>query len=178
MKRWLIGAVPLLSALLCALAVVAWARSYGVGGRLTAGGASHLVVVLWAAGGLSVGHYAYTYVSAGILDESRRWPAIAYEPTSARPRYPIYSDKPSLANRAGFGIDTGTSTSPGYSVQRVRIILPLWLVALFLLLAPALWLARCCRRLYRMTIGLCIACGYDLRASPERCPECGRASAG
>lgn len=56
----------------------------------------------------------------------------------------------------------------GYSIT-----IPWWSVAIALLAAPAVRLVRFIMRGRRTSHGLCAVCGYDLRASPHRCPECG-----
>ncbi len=48
-------------------------------------------------------------------------------------------------------------------VVAISLASPAWMIALR---------RRVRRRRHRM--GLCSGCGYDLRGSPERCPECGR----
>lgn len=56
-------------------------------------------------------------------------------------------------------------------------ILPPWLISLSTALPSIWWLfrERKRRRLIRLRGKVCITCGYDLRESRERCPECGTA---
>jgi hypothetical protein len=57
-----------------------------------------------------------------------------------------------------------------------NLVIPLWMVALGAAALPAyrgmLWRRERAER-RRERSGCCPNCGYDLRASPERCPECG-----
>ena len=87
--------------------------------------------------------------------------------TRQRPR-PPFRLTPSL----GFWFEW--SRTP--STVRREIIVPYWSLAVLTGALPAVWLVRRVRQRRRArsaAAGLCTSCGYDLSASPGRCPECG-----
>jgi hypothetical protein len=61
-------------------------------------------------------------------------------------------------------------TAKSYATA-VRI--PDWCPVAVTALLPAVSLVTRRARRARRIAGRCLACGYDLRATPERCPECG-----
>jgi hypothetical protein len=63
------------------------------------------------------------------------------------------------------------------SMESDKIIVlraPYWALSTPVLLWAAYLLLGELKTRRRRRRGLCVQCGYDLRASPDRCPECGR----
>ena len=56
--------------------------------------------------------------------------------------------------------------------QQWTIDLPLWFISLLAALPPASAATKLLRGRRRQHSSLCVSCGYDLRATPDRCPEC------
>ena len=82
------------------------------------------------------------------------------------------------ADRFGFGLETHSAApapdfSPSDYLSGTTILLPAWFLALLFALLPALRLRRYFLDRQRNRPGFCRQCGYDLRATPLRCPECG-----
>ncbi len=97
-----------------------------------------------------------------------------------------WADAPYVARHqswvmGGFGLHTWqatvTSNGPKYTNYYFGVALPFWLLALLCAIWPALhWMPRQVR-CRRAKAGLCPTCGYDVRATPDRCPECGTEAA-
>lgn len=77
----------------------------------------------------------------------------------------------------GAGLSHHVSVDASGTFAGTYYIVPDWLVAALMALMPVFILTRLLRSTRRtqrrIAKDLCPACGYDLRASPDRCPECG-----
>jgi hypothetical protein len=66
-----------------------------------------------------------------------------------------------------------------YTSGSLYVTVPWWTLMTALGVVPVWWLWHLRRDRHNQNLlraGRCVGCGYDLRATPQRCPECGRAA--
>jgi hypothetical protein len=122
---------------------------------------------------------------APIADRSTLTPSFTVGTGARRDWSSIFHGDHLTPEHLKWGFGTRTESSMGESrfgdfgwVQRREqtqvLSLPLAPLVLALAILPAVILIRRRQRRNAARAGLCSNCGYDLRATPDRCPECGR----
>jgi hypothetical protein len=169
-SRILLNTLTVLSMLLCLATVALWVRNYRVGDDVS----------VWRTA----------------AETDREWQMVwctQLQFLHGETRIDIYGSRywaGSPSGRAWFVLDGFREPSPypswlGFRHYRDRrweggklyfarwmLAVPCWSIALLTAALPLVRAFRWWRRGTRPR-GVCRACGYDLRATPDRCPECG-----
>ena len=187
MRRRLLNLLTHPSLLLCAAVAVLWVRSYSAQDFL-----EHLPVTATPAGFRWWSFSVATWKGVVLAGVERHdyvraaMPAPIYDGELHEARARAFASEKKWRSREaedfpmtgdpcpawGFTWQVVSETTPGYRGYCIGAGSPWWFVLLVCSTPVGLrtvsWLRR--RRHGRR---LCPTCGYDLRATPERCPECG-----
>jgi hypothetical protein len=162
--RLLFNAATVISLLLWAVVTVFWIRSTVV--------AEH-----WS---LDRGASGITYqigLHYGGLNLSKsRWNSVARRRSTGWTHVAMRRDEYPEDYRAYFRAWTWfefKGGDGGWDHYFVYLRIPFWFMFLATILLPAAALRRHINRRRHTIAGVCRKCGYDLRATPDRCPECG-----
>lgn len=174
-RRRLSMVLCVLSLALCLITAGLWVRSYWRYDQVNWFGPT------WGLNGTSGGGIVAfmagpVYRGPGAVTLAPGWRYMSYPPPVgggvwAQVRIARYA----RLSRLGIAYDpnrlvTAPRAPPFYSSH--RLYLPHWLLLILTAIPPALWWRRRRSRL-RTLSGRCTVCGYDLQATPQRCPECG-----
>jgi hypothetical protein len=189
MKRRLLDSLTLVSLLLCVAAVVLFVRATF--------SSDVFVRRLFNDKGERVGDVSVfswrgsVVVQVGRMERPAAGEAAAREPAPRPADYDRWHRRPATspmdpwsARFAGFGYaEYGYTFGPSVgayaptSVYNRVVMVPWYAIILATAVAPVLRLRRTLTRRRRDRRAACRACGYDLRATPGRCPECGTLAA-
>jgi hypothetical protein len=173
MKRRLATLAAAASLVLCVATLALWVQSYRAPGQAyrayvlkeSASSTSLQIVVsfTWANGLLAIGKFDGDVVRRSVERHREHQPFIRWYWLSGN----------YIRSRSGV---LGFSKEPVVYARGnpigVKVTIPCWFPVLIFSVLPVAWGLRM-RRGYRARRGACPACGYDLRATPARCPECG-----
>ena len=165
------------SAVVSLLVIALWAHSYRRHEVLVWGSKYHAVSL-----GATYGRVALRHVQLKTDDANTSFsdPGFQHRSATAQPaQLGMYASDCSIFWVVGpfsfivgkqQGGDWQTAGSARWTDHLQELVVPHWFI-MALTLAPAALVFY--RHMKRPRVGHCAKCGYDLRASPARCPECG-----
>ncbi len=180
MGRLILNVLSLLSAAICVAACSLWARSRIVCDMCDfhrtyysepARGLTHFRFSAYSARG----EVGFSWASTRLEGPGEAWGLERkYIPHGLRFSTASVAQTVSLPLLQGFNFRWLESDGIGHTTG-LESAAPLWLLAVTTAVFPTVWWRR--RIVNRRNCGkvgrVCRRCGYDLRATPERCPECG-----
>ena len=170
MLRRMLPVLSMLSLVLCVAAALLWVRSYWACDDLLFESPTGFLCLsnmqgeVLIDGGQWLDDMDMRTVRSGIV--RRKWRVKSGEPTQIGPV--------ACGARLFLELRIRLRTRNGTALARVssRGPIPHWLAALLAAVLSALQLASHLQEPSALH-GLCRCCGYDLRATPDRCPKCG-----
>ena len=172
MGRRVFSILAFLSLLMCVASLWIWNRSNEVADRIMVTHETSAWVVS------AVSHLWFSYVTLpGTEPENTklRW-------TLTKRTEDLYPGDGGHRYFLGFTTEAYSATvelvtTDGRAFQRSGVQhmlgVPCWFFVTVFAIAPLVAVSMCLRGTIRRSQSLCGVCGYDLRATPERCPECG-----
>jgi len=170
MKRRLFTLASATSLVLCLAVVALWVRSYWAADDLTVGNSHSVRWISTARGRFAVIRLKYL---ATLPAERQGWHYKVSDPGE------VAANVSAVAASTAGGLDFWRVrvTSEAHSDLQVFVaVLPLWLPFAVIAVMPLRWFQTMLLR-RQSGLGICPSCGYDLRATPNRCPECGTPAA-
>jgi hypothetical protein len=197
--RWLWNGLAGISLVLCVATAAIWVQSYWrdydfffhkvVANNKSLG--HKMAEIGWAKGGikcrLTQELTSPEYIkqdqqsTAGELDHPDDWGSdmsisnkgwLCFDTISPDPSYPTTG-----LDRKWATFFYDTKSKQGQTYRAVYMIFPIWPATVFAAIWPIAWTVQQIRSRMRRKSGHCQCCGYDLRATPVRCPECGTVAA-
>ena len=181
MGKWLWRIIVTISLLLCAAVVGLWVWSYRSPVSVTLSDRPNSTWFLHAERGrlALVRQWMSPAPPPGWRGTTSRYGEVRVEGYGANGWMSYGADD--LTGRLGFGhavVGASVGLGGGSGMLRFRQNATYWMAPFWALLVvfgvlPAIEWSVFSRKRRRRASGACVHCGYDLRATPGRCPECG-----